>query len=164
MVLKINKSTGNGPARIMADSGKRDRSASVGRENPRKRHETTPSHAAASTSKTGQPKHKCGKCHEVGHLRRKCPRIIVRKNEAGKCAKCGKLHDTVNCTVIETWRNWEIGQPMNVKLLRAVVVPDDNCKAITVDLKKSFYDKPPSAANYVGQITRFRRPHLLVEV
>ena len=148
----------------MADSGMRDRSASVGRDNPRKRHETTPSHAAASTSKTGQPKHKCGKCHEVGHLRRKCPRIIVRKNEAGKCAKCGKLHDTVNCTVIETWRNWEIGQPMNVKLLRAVVVPDDNCKAITVDLKKSFYDKPPSAANYVGQITRFRRPHLLVEV
>ena len=33
-----------------------------------------------------------------------------------------------------------------------------------LDLKKNYYDKPPSAANYVGQITRFRRPHLLVEV
>jgi hypothetical protein len=33
-----------------------------------------------------------------------------------------------------------------------------------VALKKSYYDKPPSAANYVGHITRFRRPHLLVEV
>ncbi len=31
-------------------------------------------------------------------------------------------------------------------------------------LKKSYYDKPPSAANYVGHITRFRRPHLVVEV
>ena len=118
----------------MADSGKHDRSASVGRDNPRKRHETTPSHAAASTSKTGQPKPKCGKCHKVGHLWRECPRIIARQNEAGKCAKCGKLHDTVNCTVIETWRNWEIGRPMNLKLLRAVVVPDEDCKAITVDL------------------------------
>ena len=62
-----------------------------------------------------------------------CPNVAARRKER-KCKGCGKLHDFVNCSVINSWRKKVPGTRMSLALLLAVIVPENSCIAIPVDL------------------------------